>query len=88
VFLTLEDGLTATPVHGVVMRRTVATKLRRKQELDSLPDGTYDGTWGGYHVCFSVAGIEYELQTTDGIRTPSAPCKVVVHEGGITVEAV
>lgn len=68
------------------MRRTVATQLRRKQDLDTLPDGTFSGVWGGYQVTFAIAGIEYEARTQEGIRTPAARCRVIVHDGGITVE--
>lgn len=45
------------------MWRTVATQLRRKQDLDTLPDGTFSGVWGGHQVTFSIAGIEYEART-------------------------
>ena len=66
--------------------QAVATQLRRISELDPLPDGQYDGRWGGYHVTFVVDGIEYEAQTNIGIRTPNAPCVVTVSGGKMTVE--
>jgi len=68
--------------------KTCATQLRRveKLELNAIPNGHYKGTWGGYMAHFSANGIQYEAQTKDGIRTPSAACVVRVKDGTITVE--
>lgn len=62
--------------------------LRRVEDVLSLPDGVYDGVWGGYVVSFTVDGVEYEVQSKDGIRTPRAPCKVTSKDGLLSVEAV
>ena len=65
---------------------TPATMLRRVEEIERLPDGVYDGVWGGYVVRFSVDGIDYEAQTKDGIRTPRAECKITSKDGNLSVE--
>lgn len=67
---------------------TPAVNLRRVEHIERVPDGVYEGIWGGYFVAFSVAGINYEAQTRDGIRTMRAPCKVTVKDGKIEVEAI
>ena len=64
---------------------TAATELRQVASPTSLPDGIYDGVWGGYIVRFSVDGVEYEARTEIGIRTLRAPCRVSVMQGIITV---
>jgi hypothetical protein len=66
---------------------TTATGLRRTEDVERLPDGIYDGIWGGYVVRFSVNGSEYEAKTGVGIRTPCAPCKVTSKDGKLTVES-
>ena len=55
---------------------------------ERLPDGVYDGIWGGYRVTLNVGGIQYEAQTQDGIRTPRAECKVTSKDGMLLVEVV
>ena len=67
------------------MMKTPATQLRRIVNVSTIPDGVYDGVWGGYCVNFSVDGVEYEAQTLEGIRTPRAECKVTVDDGTISV---
>ena len=68
------------------MSTSPATQLRRISNVETLPDGVYDGVWGGYCVNFSVKGVEYEAQTLIGIRTPRAECNVTVDDGTISVE--
>lgn len=65
---------------------TTATQLRRVENIERLPDGVYDGIWGGYMVCFTVDGVDHEAHTRDGIRTLRAPCKVTSKNGSLTVE--
>jgi hypothetical protein len=68
--------------------KTPATQLRRVEALDLLPDGVYDGVWGGYVVRFTVDGIDYEAHTSEGIRTPRAKCKITITNGKLSVETV
>lgn len=67
--------------------KTTATNVRRVDPNIVIPDGVYDGIWGGYRVRFYVDGVKYEANTSDGIRTPCAECTVTVKDGLITVEA-
>lgn len=53
--------------------------------LDQIPNGTYDGIWGGYNVRFGVGERNFEVKTDIGIRTMSAPCNVCVSNGNITI---
>ncbi len=51
-----------------------------------MPNGSYDGVWGGYHVDFVVEGVLYTARTKIGIRTPAAKCKVVICDSHVTVD--
>lgn len=53
--------------------------------VEEIPDGDYEGSWGGYSVRFCKDGCEYELTIDKGIRTMKAPCKVRIHEGKVFV---
>lgn len=63
------------------------TKITELTPQDKVPDGVYDGIWGGYVVTFSVNGINYEAKTEEGIRTPAAKCRVISTNGKLTVQA-
>ena len=51
-----------------------------------IPNGTYDGVWGGYNVNFVVDGLSYKAQTKIGIRTPATKCKVYICDSLVTVD--
>jgi hypothetical protein len=67
---------------------TPATQLRRVEDVVRLPDGVYEGIWGGYRVTFSAYGIQYEAQTQNGIKMTHAKCKVTSKDGKLSVEVV
>jgi|WetSurMetagenome_2_1015567.scaffolds.fasta_scaffold712230_2 hypothetical protein len=54
--------------------------------LSVLPRGEHEGIWGGYKVWFTVDGVEYELETVNGVRSPSEPCIIHVYGDNVTVE--
>ena len=64
---------------------TKAIEVKRVEKDIHLPDGVYDGIWGGYQVTFEVAGIQYEAKTESGIRTPRAKCYVTIKDGRVSV---
>lgn len=51
-----------------------------------LPNGRYPGVWGGYEVTTTINQKTYILQTYTGIRSPNAPCIVIVENGKIEIE--
>lgn len=52
---------------------------------DEIPDGDYDGYWGGCVVWFVCQEREYELLVDEGVKTPMAPCVVHVREGLVSL---
>ena len=70
------------------MKETNCTDLM-EPVTSPIPDGQYEGTWGGYHVRFKVDhGREITAKTSVGIRTPSAPCIVTIAGDKATVNVV
>jgi hypothetical protein len=67
------------------MRLASVTNVVQKISSDTIPDGRYTGTWGGYRVRFNAHGRHYEGDSDIGIRTPSAPCVVIVNGGKVLV---
>ena len=54
----------------------------------SLPDGTYNGVWGGYEIEVIFEKEQYTLSTKEGVR--GIGIKVVVHvtEGVATFQTI
>lgn len=44
----------------------------------ALPDGEYEGTWGGYIVIVQHEGKTYHVEVDQGIRTMAAPCTLTI----------
>lgn len=65
------------------MRTQIKSLL--KLEPARLPDGEYEGRWGGYVVTVVHGGFEYQGSTSNAIRTPNAPCVVTVVNGEMNV---
>lgn len=57
-----------------------------KIELSELPDGEYEGTWGGYVINATVNGMSVRFKTKWGIRGVNIPCVVIVNNGSVIVE--
>ena len=66
------------------MSTTNAENLRCVDGV-TVPDGDYEGTWGGYRATFEFEGRRYECDTKRGIRTPSVPAIIRISQSGISV---
>ena len=68
--------------------KTGIVEVSRKQIVagKDLPDGVYEGTWGGHEVKVSIEGIEYNIETDIGVRTFGMPCVVRIKAGEITID--
>lgn len=55
-----------------------------------LPDGEYEGVWGGYVVTvnfsFGLGDLKIKMAASDGIRTVASPCVVTIKDGVATVK--
>ena len=51
-----------------------------------IPDGVYDGIWGGYICRVSLDGMKYDIRTDIGIRGRAVAAKVRVREGLVEIE--
>jgi len=65
----------------------IAAKVTAPIALEKIPDGTYQGLWGGYIVNFKVGQINFELTTSLGLKGMNFPCIVTVRKGTVTVDA-
>lgn len=47
----------------------------------TIPDGVYDGIWGGYEVKMKVNGTAVKFNTKSGVRGINIPVTVTVTDG-------
>lgn len=66
--------------------RVISAQEVRDVEISSIPEGEYVGILRGNEAEFAVDGVTYQLRTLTGIRSPSAPCTVIVKNGEAHVD--
>lgn len=61
------------------------TKITEKlPQPATIPDGTYQGTWGGYKIEAKIRGKDYEMTTDDGVRGINVPVVITIKDGEAT----
>lgn len=50
-------------------------------QVASIPDGTYQGVWGGYVIEISYQGKTYQLTTEEGVRGMGIKVMVIIKDG-------
>ena len=70
------------------MRNKVISVLKKVPKETTLPDGLYNGTWGGYVIELKYNNDTYELVTEDGVRGINIPVIVEIREGEVTFDTV
>lgn len=56
--------------------------IREKRPVETtLPDGFYQGVWGGYIIEVTYAGKTYELETVEGVKGFGIKVIVEIKEG-------
>lgn len=53
-----------------------------------LPDGLYNGTWGGYGIELTYQGKTYELTTEEGVRGVGIKVVVTIKDGVATFDEI
>lgn len=54
--------------------------------LSDIPNGEYEGVWGGYGAHALVDGEVIRFETEVWIRTTALPCTVCVRDGRVTIK--
>lgn len=68
---------------GVVMDSTIRYRMPV-----NVPDGTYDGKWGGYRLVWQVDGNEVDIQTKIGVRGINIPVRFSVIDGKVDQDSI
>lgn len=54
----------------------------------TLPDGIYNGIWGGYVISLRYKDVDYELKTEEGVRGIGFKVVVTIKNGIATYDEV
>lgn len=65
------------------------TAIRKKVPQETtLPDGHYNGVWGGYVIEVNYNGSTYELTTEEGVRGIGIKVVVIIKDGVATFDTI
>lgn len=70
------------------MKNKVKSIKEKVPQVTTLPDGLYNGTWGGYVIEITYNGKNYELETEEGVKGIGIKVVVEVKEGVATFDTV
>jgi hypothetical protein len=70
------------------MRNKVKKITEKVPQIATLPDGYYNGIWGGYSIEVQYKGKTYELETEEGVRGIGFKVIVEVKDGVATFDEI
>ncbi len=68
------------------MKHEIKSIKEKIPTLATLPDGLYNGVWGGYVIEVNYKGKTYELETKEGVRGMDIKVVVEIKDGVPTFE--
>lgn len=70
------------------MRNKITSITKKVPKTTTLPDGLYNGIWGGYVIEINYKGDTYELATEEGVRGINIKVIVEIKDGEPTFDTV
>ena len=70
------------------MRNKVKSITEKVPQVTTLPDGLYNGVWGGYVIEITSEGKQYELATEEGVRGIGIKVVIQIENGIATFDTV
>jgi hypothetical protein len=70
------------------MRNKIKSIKEKVPQVTTLPDGYYNGIWGGYSIDVNFKSKNYELETEEGVRGMGIKVIVEVKDGVATFEEI
>jgi hypothetical protein len=68
------------------MRNKIKSITEKVPQVTTLPDGYYNGIWGGYVIEVNYKGKTFELETEEGVRGIGIKVVVEIKDGVATFE--
>lgn len=70
------------------MKNKIKSIKEKIPQITTLPDGYYNGIWGGYVIDIYYNGKMFELETEEGVRGSGFKVIVQVENGVATFDEV
>ena len=70
------------------MKNKIKSIKEKVPQVATLPDGCYNGTWGGYVIEIQCNGKTYELETEKGVKGIGIKVVVEIENGVATFDEV
>lgn len=70
------------------MKNKIKSIKEKVPQITTLPDGFYNGVWGGYTIDVTHRGKVYELETEEGVRGVNVKVIVEVKDGEPTFDLI
>ena len=70
------------------MINKITSITKKIPKTTTLPDGLYNGTWGGYVIEINYKGSTYELATEESVRGINIKVVVEIKDGEPTFDTV
>ena len=70
------------------MENKIKSIKEKVPQITTLPDGFYNGIWGGYIIQVQYNGRNFELETEEGVRGSGFKVVVQVKNGVASFEEI
>lgn len=70
------------------MKHKVKSITEKVPKVTTLPDGFYNGIWGGCVIELTYSGKRYELETEEGVRGMGIKVIVEIRDGVASFDTV
>lgn len=70
------------------MENKILEITKKEPQKAELPDGIYEGIWGGYIITINYNGETYEAKTEHGVRGIGFKVIVIIKDGNMTFHQI
>jgi len=70
------------------MKNKIKTITEKVPQVTTLPDGLYNGVWGGYVIEVNHKGKTYEMATEEGTRGIGIKVVIEINDGVATFDTI
>jgi len=70
------------------MKNKIKTIREKVSQVTTLPNGLYNGVWGGYNITVRYGDKDYELETEVGVKGISINVVVQIIDGVATFDCI
>ncbi len=70
------------------MNYKIKSITEKVPQITTLPDGFYNGIWGGYCIVVNCKGKTYEMETEEGVKGMGFQVVIEIKNGVATFDMI